>query len=84
MRMAKAQDNMFNFCGRELRRYFLDIRNLKNFDDSLGHVFGDRVPMSVTNRLEEIFDGLGFVARLAVTIYDRVRERRLPLERRRS
>jgi diguanylate cyclase (GGDEF)-like protein len=44
--------------------YFVDIDNFKNFNDSLGHVFGDRVLMSVANRLEELMDGHGFVARL--------------------
>jgi diguanylate cyclase (GGDEF)-like protein len=54
-------------AGREARYVgvcVLDIDNFKYFNDSLGHVFGDRVLMSVANRLEEIADGLGFVARL--------------------
>lgn len=59
--------NAIERAGRENRFlgvYFLDIDNFKNFNDSLGHVFGDRVLMSVANRLEAVANGLGFVARL--------------------
>jgi diguanylate cyclase (GGDEF)-like protein len=57
LRRARSAD-------RRVGVYFLDIDNFKNINDSLGHVFGDRVLMSVANRLEELIDGHGFVARL--------------------
>jgi diguanylate cyclase (GGDEF)-like protein len=65
--LSTLLDNAVERASRESRHlgvYFLDVDNFKNFNDSLGHVFGDRVLMSVANRLEEFADGLGFVARL--------------------
>jgi diguanylate cyclase (GGDEF)-like protein len=49
--------------GRCIGVYFLDVDNFKNYNDSLGHVFGDRLLMSVANRLEEVTEGTAFVAR---------------------
>jgi diguanylate cyclase (GGDEF)-like protein len=63
---------------RQLWVYFIDLDNFKNFNDSEGHVFGDRVLMSVANRLEEIADGLGFVARLGGDEFTFVCDQALP------
>ncbi|MEO8223576.1 MAG: EAL domain-containing protein [Gammaproteobacteria bacterium] len=43
---------------------FLDLDNFKNINDSMGHVFGDRVLQSVADRLREFCGSSGFAARL--------------------
>jgi diguanylate cyclase (GGDEF)-like protein len=65
---------------RHIGVYFIDIDNFKNFNDSLGHAFGDRVLMSVANRLEEFVDGLGFVARLGGDEFTLVYESAMSVE----
>ncbi len=44
--------------------FFLDLDNFKNVNDSMGHVFGDRVLQAVAERLRAVVSEIGFCARL--------------------
>jgi diguanylate cyclase (GGDEF)-like protein len=44
--------------------FFLDIDNFKYLNDGMGHAFGDRVLVSLAQRLQEATQAFGFAARL--------------------
>lgn len=51
-------------CGHLVGVYFLDLDNFKNINDSMGHVFGDRVLQAIADRLGDAVANYGFCARL--------------------
>jgi diguanylate cyclase (GGDEF)-like protein len=51
-------------CGTSVVVFFIDIDNFKNLNDSMGHAFGDRVLVSVAQRLQDTAGTSGFAARL--------------------
>jgi len=50
-------------AGRQIGVFFLDIDNFKYINDSMGHAFGDRVLVSLAQRLQETARNFGFAAR---------------------
>ncbi len=50
--------------GSSVAVFFIDIDNFKNLNDSMGHAFGDRVLVSVAQRLQDTAGAAGFAARL--------------------
>jgi diguanylate cyclase (GGDEF)-like protein len=50
--------------GKQVGVFFLDIDNFKNINDGMGHAFGDRVLVSLADRLRATVEAFGFAARL--------------------
>ena len=59
---------------------FLDIDNFKYLNDSMGHAFGDRVLVSLGQRLQEVTRAFGFAARLGGDEFTVVFERAASME----
>jgi diguanylate cyclase (GGDEF)-like protein len=60
--------------------FFLDIDNFKYINDSMGHAFGDRVLVSLAQRLQDNTRAFGFGARLGGDEFTIVYERAQSLE----
>jgi diguanylate cyclase (GGDEF)-like protein len=60
--------------------FFLDVDNFKYINDSMGHAFGDRVLVSLAQRLQDNTRTIGFAARLGGDEFTIVYERALSLE----
>jgi diguanylate cyclase (GGDEF)-like protein len=60
--------------------FFLDIDNFKYINDSMGHAFGDRVLVSLAQRLQDNTRAFGFCARLGGDEFTIVYERAQSLE----
>ena len=61
--------------GTQVGVFFLDIDNFKYINDSMGHAFGDRVLISLAQRLQATTESFGFAARLGgdefTVVFDR-------------
>jgi diguanylate cyclase (GGDEF)-like protein len=61
--------------GEQIGIFFLDIDNFKYINDSMGHAFGDRVLISLAQRLQATTQAFGFAARLGgdefTVVFDR-------------
>jgi diguanylate cyclase (GGDEF)-like protein len=60
--------------------FFLDIDNFKYINDSMGHAFGDRVLVSLAQRLQDTTRVFGFAARLGGDEFTVIYERAQSLE----